>query len=83
MFRQNFILWNKTIKVSGYLLINKSQNFLLRRNCKYVVKKILIERLYLTRETVNNNFCKIATNKQEKTIELVIVTGLSGVQFGL
>ena len=37
----------------------------------------------MTRETVNNNFCKIATNKQEKTIELMMVTGLSGVQFGL
>ena len=32
---------------------------------------ILFRRFYLTRETVNNNKCKIVTNKQKKTIELV------------
>ena len=32
---------------------------------------ILLERFFLTRKTVNNNQCKIATNKQKKTIELV------------
>ena len=31
----------------------------------------IIERFYLTRETDNNNYCKIASNKQKKTIELV------------
>ena len=30
-----------------------------------------IERFYLTRETVNDNYCKVVTNKQKKTIELV------------
>ena len=39
MFRQNFILCNKTIKVSGHLLINMSQKFLSSRNCKYVIRK--------------------------------------------
>ena len=31
----------------------------------------IIERFCLTRETYNNNYCKIASNKQKKTIELV------------
>jgi len=31
----------------------------------------IIERFYLTRETDNNNYYKIASNKQKKTIELV------------
>ena len=31
----------------------------------------IIEWFYLNRETDNNNWCNIATNKQKKTIELV------------
>ena len=33
--------------------------------------RTVLERFYLTRETVNNNQCKLAINKQKKTIELV------------
>ena len=31
----------------------------------------VIEWFYLTRETNTNNYCKIATSKQKKTMELV------------
>ena len=36
-----------------------------------VKQKQYIEQFYLTRKTVNNKQCKIATNKQKNTIELV------------
>ena len=31
----------------------------------------MVERIYLTRETENNDWCKLATSKQKKTMELV------------
>ena len=38
---------------------------------------VLLEWFYLNHETDNNNLCKIATNKQKKTMELVHNSALS------
>ena len=37
----------------------------------YQRQSTILQKFYLTRETDTNNYCKIATSKQKKTMELV------------
>ena len=43
----------------------------IHNNNSIVTMMIMIDWFYLTRKTGNNNWCKIATSKQKKTMELV------------